>query len=261
MPLHQVPSNEFLLDYALILTAFAAVVIVIFKMLRTEDRKELLQYCGVSLRKVARSVREIQRKGFHLAGLLVPLTQLILLRFGFSNSDCARICWTITIVGTSMDFARLHIGFVARNWPLRSILREHEHRQLTGGCYFSLGCTLSISLSPPSVAMASILFLVLGDMSAAIIGVSFGGDALGQLKLGRSGKKSLEGSLAMFLVCFVVGTTIFAHVRLREYPVFLGALAATLTELHEPLGINDNLSIPILSSIVMQLAFHRISKC
>ena len=54
--------------------------------------------------------------------------------------------------------------------------------------------------------MASILFLVLGDMSAAIIGVSFGGDALGQLKLGRSGKKSLEGSLAMFLVCFVVST-------------------------------------------------------
>ena len=64
--------------------------------------------------------------------------------------------------------------------------------------------------------MASILFLVLGDMSAAIIGVSFGGDALGTLKLGREGKKSLEGSLAMFFVCFVIGTTIFAHVRLRE---------------------------------------------
>jgi hypothetical protein len=42
--------------------------------------------------------------------------------------------------------------------------------------------------------MASILFLVLGDMTAAIIGVSFGGDALGQLKLGREGKKSLEGT-------------------------------------------------------------------
>lgn len=41
--------------------------------------------------------------------------------------------------------------------------------------------------------MASILFLVLGDMTAAIIGVSFGGDALGKLRLGREGKKSLEG--------------------------------------------------------------------
>jgi hypothetical protein len=33
--------------------------------------------------------------------------------------------------------------------------------------------------SPPSIAMVSILFLVLGDMSAAIIGVSFGGETCG----------------------------------------------------------------------------------
>ena len=52
-----------------------------------------------------------------------------------------------------------------------------------------------------------------------------------------------------------------AHVRLREYPVFWGALVATLTELHEPFGINDNLTIPLFSSIAMQLAFHRISQC
>ena len=150
--------------------------------------------------------------------------------------------------------------------------------------------------------MASILFLVLGDMTAAIIGVSFGGDALGTLKLGREGKKSLEGyvraghlpiasavhsaaldgrrlsstgarvcprvcslcgrsSLAMFFVCFLVGSTIFTHVRLREYPVFFGALVATLTELHEPLRLNDNLTIPVFSSIAMQLAFQRIATC
>merc|ERR1711988_112491 len=226
-----------------------------------QNRTEMVQACGVQIRKVARSVREIQRKGFHIAGLLVPLVQLILLRLGFTNSDCIAICWTITIVGTSMDYLRLNSAFVARNWPLRSILREKEHRQLTGGCYFSLGCTLAISISPPSVAMASILFLVLGDMTAAIIGVSFGGDALGKLRLGREGKKSLEGSLAMFAVCFVIGSTIFFHVRLREYAVFWGALVATLTELHEPLRLNDNLTIPVFASIAMQLAFARIATC
>ena len=109
--------------------------------------------------------------------------------------------------------------------------------------------------------MAAILFLVLGDMTAAIIGVSFGGDALGKFKLGREGKKSLEGSLAMFAVCFVIGSTIFAHLALREYPVFWGALVATLTELYVPFGINDNLTIPLFSSIAMQLAFNRISAC
>jgi len=258
---HQSPSNQFLLDYVLVLLLFFLSAIIMFQRLGIGDRQQLLAACGVSLRKVARAVHEIQRKGFHVAGLLVPLTQLILLRNGVSQEDCVRICWTITIVGTTMDYLRLHSTLVARHWPLRSILREHEHKQLTGGCYFALGCTLSIAVSPPSVAMASILFLVLGDMSAAIIGVSFGGDALGQLRLGREGKKSLEGSLAMFFVCLAIGCTIFANVRLREYPVFWGALVATLTELAEPLRLNDNLTIPIFSSIAMQLAFHRISMC
>ena len=88
-----------------------------------------------------------------------------------------------------------------------------------------------------------------------------GHGVLGQHRLGREGKKSLEGSLAMFTVCFITGSTIFAHVRLREYPVFIGALVATLTELHEPLRINDNLTIPLLTSVAMQLAFHRIKMC
>jgi hypothetical protein len=37
-----------------------------------------------------------------------------------------------------------------------------------------------------------------------------------------------------------------------------GALTATLTELHEPFGLNDNLTIPIFSSLAMQWAFSRI---
>ena len=115
-------------------------------------------------------------------------------------------------------------------------------------------------MSPPSVAMASILFLVLGDMSAAIIGVSFGGEAVA-MKLGRGGKKSMEGSTAMFIICFVMGSTMFASIHLREYPVFFGALAATLVELYEPLGLNDNLTIPLISSVAMQLGFTRIQTC
>ena len=43
--------------------------------------------------------------------------------------------------------------------------------------------------------------------------MSFGGDVLGELKFGREGKKSLEGSLAMFFVCFVIGMFVFAQVQ------------------------------------------------
>lgn len=37
--------------------------------------------------------------------------------------------------------------------------------------------------------------------SAALVGVAFGGDTV-VVKLGRQGKKSVEGSVAMFVVCF-----------------------------------------------------------
>ena len=102
--------------------------------------------------------------------------------------------------------------------------------------------------------------MVNGDMSAAIIGVSFGRE-VSTVRIGRGGRKSMEGAVAMFAVCFVIGSTMFASVNLREYPVFFGALVATLTELHEPLRLNDNLTIPVFSSIAMQLAFARIAAC
>jgi len=36
---------------------------------------------------------------------------------------------------------------------------------------------------------------------------------------------------------------------------------ATLTELYEPLGINDNLTIPVLASLALQIGFARIRNC
>ncbi len=67
--------------------------------------------------------------------------------------------------------------------------------------------SLAIALFPPSLAVTSILHLVLGDMVAALIGVSFGGDVC-VVKLGRKGKKSVEGSAAMFFTCFLVTITV-----------------------------------------------------
>ena len=131
-----------------------------------------------------------------------------------------------------MDLSRLHIPFVRRNWPLSGILREKEQTQLTGGCFFSLGCTLAINLFSAPTATASICFLVVGDMCAALSGVAFGGDTC-VVKLGREGKKSLEGSVAMFCACFG-GHVHFSRGAGPEYAVFFGALVATLVELWNP---------------------------
>merc|ERR1712151_446439 len=111
--------------------------------------------------------------------------------------------------------------------PLKGILRDRELHQLSGGTYFSLGCTLAIHNFAPVIAMTSIIFLVLGDMSAALIGRSFG-RSFCSMGIGPGQKKSVEGSAAMFLICFAFGCTIFSQVHLREYSVFIAALIATL---------------------------------
>lgn len=253
-------SETFLTAYMVALSVAALALIIRIKSLRPKDMSTLLEQAGVAIDKVAKTSREIERKTFHLAGLLVPLIHQTLLYFGATHRFCCGIVWSITTVGWACDLARLHVPFVGRNWPGKSILRDDEMDKLSGGSYFSLGCTLAVSLFPPSIAMTSVIFLVIGDMAAALIGRSFG-KSICRVGIGPEGKKSFEGSAAMFLVCFVVGCTVFSEVHLREYAVFIAALAATLAELYTPFGINDNVSIPVMAGIALMFGFQRTYSC
>ena len=225
------PSNVFLLELLLAISLISIVATVAFKRLKRPGL--FIKACGVRARKVQRTMQEIERKTFHLATLLVPIIHQILLWSGdWTNDECVKLCWLITAAGWTADLARVHgPPWARRLFPLKRLLRESEKNRITGGCYLSLGCTLTMAISPPSITLTSILFLVLGDMSAALIGVSFGGETVG-LKLGRHGKKSAEGSAAMLVVCFVVGCAVFGGVELREYPVAIGAPAIHIHGTH-----------------------------
>lgn len=254
------PTDSFVTIYMIALSLCALVLLVTIKCLRRKDLRQLLRDGGVALSKITKTAMEIERKVFHLCGLLVPLIYQVLLQLGWSQWACLSIVWSITISGASVDMMRVHIPFVARNWPLKSILREKEQNHLCGGTYFSLGCTLAIHFFAPVIAMTSIIFLVMGDMAAALIGRSFGRSIV-NIGVGPGGKKSVEGSAAMFIVCMVFGCSIFSQVHLREYPVFCASLVATLVELYEPFGINDNVCIPFLSSLALTLGFARVYSC
>ena len=94
-----------------------------------------------------------------------------------SKSPPARTC-------PQLDW--VHFPVVQRNWQLNAILREAE-QQLCGGAYSPFGCTLAVQIVAPVIAMPSIIFLVLGDMSAALIGRSFGQSMFPGMKLGPGG--------------------------------------------------------------------------
>jgi dolichol kinase len=255
------PSEGKVFAFVAILTALGFMCVSYIKTLSTKDAGLLIQECGVKLSKVKRTALEIERKTFHLTGLAVPLLYHILMEyFHWTQQDYTRFCWIATSCVWIGDLFRVHVPHGNDYFPfslLKNVLREKEKAQLSGTSFFSLGCTMAIAFFPPAISTTSILWLVIGDMSAALIGVSFGGDMC-VVKMGREGKKSAEGSVAMLIACTLIGIFVYGDVYLSEYAVLIGALAATVTELYEPFGLNDNLTIPLISSLALQWGLSRI---
>ena len=135
------PSGIYLLEYLLLLSLVSILGTLAFKQLRRPDK--FLESLGVSVRKVQRTMKEIDRKTFHLCTLLVPIVHQSLLYVGWTNEECVGICWRITATGWVADLSRVYgPAFVRRNWPMQHILRDKEKERLTGSCFLALGCTL-----------------------------------------------------------------------------------------------------------------------
>lgn len=234
-------------------------VVYSISLSQSGDLKGFVKDMGVSVKRVSRAAKEIERKTFHLCGLIVPVSYTLALDyFGYTQKQFAHFALGVTALIWAGDVARVYIPFVKEHFPMKKLLREKEQDQLSGTCFFSLGCTLSIVFFPPAIACCSIVFLVLGDMSAALIGVSFGGE-VAVVKLGREGKKSVEGSVAMLLVCWLAGFAVFGFVPLSEYVALVGAIVATAVELYEPFSLDDNLTIPLFTSFALTWAMHRVA--
>ena len=133
------------------------------------------------------------------------------------------------------DFGSLLLKFIS------PILRSHEKQgKILGSTYFVASSLLTIVLFPQEIAVASITFLVLGDLFAAIIGKKWG-------RIKFFSGKSFEGSVACFIICFFVSILV---IRIKPVVGLFGAIAATIFEL-VPIGIDDNLTMPLTSGFVM----------
>jgi len=231
-------------------------------LLSRDNIHSLLRSAGLSSLRTRRCITELRRKSFHLLGLLIPMIQYMGMRYTPQWLDQKR-CSVILAVLTLCLFL---VEVMRFSWPwfrsrysrlfasvLRKTERSDERVVLTGMVFFFAGNFLSVFLFDPTIATAASLYLVLGDLTAAIVGISFGRFRL------PSGK-SIEGSFAMFIICCVVGTVLFWHVPLAEYPVMVGASVATIAELLLPKWFDDNLSIPLLSGLALHLAFRRIGQ-
>ncbi len=132
------------------------------------------------------------------------------------------------------------------------IMRRSEKHRLAGTTFLFVGVLLLILLFPRPVVILSLLFLAFADPVASAIGVLYGKDRL-------IGRKTLQGSAAAFVVCFLLSAIYFLTNELmleRWFVVsILCGLSGALAELI-PIGkLDDNFTFPLLSALSLWLLF------
>lgn len=185
---------------------------------------------------------EIQRKLFHLTALLYVVGAVAIPRETYLF-----ILGGLLAVEIFFELARLRVasfqGFIERHFG--GLLRTEERYQLSGIFWMLLGVMVTMSLlqSIP-LATAALLYLVLGDTAASLIGMRVQGPAW------PGSKKTLSGSAACFLFCFFIGMIILQPIH-GWGAVFVGALVATIVE-SGVFRVNDNFTIPVVSALVFR---------
>jgi acyl phosphate:glycerol-3-phosphate acyltransferase len=151
----------------------------------------------------------------------------------------------IAVICFSLEWVRFRRpDFNHRIFGLLSFfIRQEEKKHFTGAFYYLVGTAITAALFTREIAVTAVLFLAFGDPAASLVG-----NRWGRVRLWG---KSLEGDLACFAACFLVGTGLVYFQNDLDWRVILsGSLAAMIIQAI-PLRINDNITIPIGAGVVM----------
>lgn len=192
--------------------------------------------------------QELLRKGTHLGALIIPASYYL---FDLSKTGMLSVMVPLTLLVLLIDFSRI------RNWPLwqkiaaplwGGMIRSHEAAgKLTGASFILMSVCLSVLLFSKPIAVCALAFIIVGDTFAAIIGRPWGRH--------RFGDKSVEGSLGclagtIIVACFAPGIPLAIGIP--------GAVAATLVEA-APIKLDDNITVPLVSGVVMTLLHNALT--
>jgi len=209
------------------------------------------------------SKQEINRKLFHFVGLFLPIGIFYFpMIFGISDIIVIVILAILLITSVFIEKLRFRHPDINKIFQtcFRSMLRNEERENLTGSTWL-IGSALICSIlfrKLPHISFIALTLFMIGDAAAALVG-----QGIGKIKIG---KKTLEGSIACFLVCTVIFSGIFPFLPFLldrwggsvPLPLILvTSLAITVFELIPVrvtgnLTINDNLAVPVIAGFVMK---------
>lgn len=194
------------------------------------------------IREVKRESLHIKRKIFHVigvscAGLTYALTNV-------NPIEGALVLLFFASIFVTADVLRFYIPALNKKVKkdLGMLMRDYELDGISGASWFLLSGIMTILLFPKIAAALGMMYLAVGDPVASYVGVT-----RGRIKI--PGNKSLEGSLALFGVCAVLGTGMLVGLTQLSFgmAVLVGsvsALAAAFAEWLPIKKLDDNFLMP-----------------
>jgi dolichol kinase len=186
---------------------------------------------------------EVRRQLIHGSGIFIAL----LIKEAYSFFGGWLYPTAILAVAISIGYAISYLHTKGANLPiLTKIINESERERDQdfpgrGALRFFIGAllTLLIFRNTPEIVAAGIIVLALGDSASTL-----GGVAYGRHKIPYNREKSIEGSVSGFGVAFI-GLLILA-----PFSIVISACASLIGMAVEslPLGVDDNLTVPITAS-------------
>jgi dolichol kinase len=210
--------------------------------------------------------QEINRKVLHLIALCMPAIIFYLPRISGVSWVGPAVILALLLVGIIvMEAARFRFPAVQKIFQIcfKHFLRKKEKTRTTGSTHIIAAAFICsvIFYKDPHIAFMTLTLFILGDGIAAIVGLS-----IGRIKIGE---KTLEGSLACFLLCLILFFFVFPRVPflLDAWGGFVPAPLIVITsfcitilelipmKVTKKITINDNLAVPVLAGIIMKLCY------
>ncbi len=180
---------------------------------------------------------EMRRKAVHLATLIIPIG------YGFfPKTAILTFLVPFFLLYLAVDLLRhFHPGLAAlfKKYFFGRVLRDEEERRLMGSTYFLFASILTILLFPKTIAIVSLLILILSDTAAALVG-----KGVGRRRLFR---KTFEGTMAFLTSSLLI---VWFYPGLDRLAGSVAAFGTTMIEVL-PIPLDDNLTIPLCAGALM----------
>ena len=194
------------------------------------------------LRPRSLSKRDVIRETIHISGFLVAFVSMYL---ALNQFVVAFIIFLFTLLYVMSELARM-LGYslpVTATITWNAALSSEIYEFVTAPIFFALGITLTLLIFPAPVSYGAIAVFTLGDGFATLFGKT-----LGEHVFPYNRGKNVEGTVFGFVFA-CLGAWFFVSNPLRA---LIGAAVGMFVETL-PTPVNDNLTIPLFSGLILLL--------